>query len=117
MNLKALTEHKLFKPALGGALAVVCGLALWQMNLGERWVNLSYDYLFRFDARSVTNKVVLILMDQNAHAKLHQVRRQPWDRGLHAELLKRLAVDGCPLVVFDSFFGEPRETATDEALA
>jgi len=72
--------------------------------MGERWVNLSYDYLFRFNPRSVTNNVVLILMDQDAHAQLHQVRGEPWDRGLHAELLKRLAADNCPLVVFDSFF-------------
>ncbi len=117
MNLKAVTEHKLFKPALGAALTVLCGLALWQMNLGERWVNLSYDYLFRFDFSSVTNNVVLILMDQDAHVKLHQDRREPWDRGVHADLLKRLAADNCPLIVFDSFFGVPREALKDEKLA
>src|SRR6266851_2575381 len=117
VNLKAVTEHKLFKPALGAALTVLCGLALWQMNLGERWVNLSYDYLFRFDFSSVTNNVVLILMDQDAHVKLHQDRREPWDRGVHADLLKRLAADNCPLIVFDSFFGVPREAGKDEALA
>src|SRR5439155_1497116 len=83
---------------------------------GERWVNLSYDYLFRFDPRSVTNKVVLILMDQEAHAKLHQDRRQPWDRGMHADLLKRLTADKCPLVVFDSFFGEAREAVKEQWL-
>ena len=117
MKLKAVTDHKLFKPALGGALAVVCGLGLYAMPLGERWVNLSYDYLFRFDPRSVTNKVVLILMDQEAHAKLHQIRGQPWDRAVHADLLTRLAADNCPLVVFDSFFGEAREPTKDQELA
>jgi len=117
VNLKALTEHQLFKPVLSAALTVLCGLALYAMPLGERWVNLSYDYLFRFNPRSVTNKVVLILMDQDAHAKLHQIRGQPWDRAKHTELLQRLAADGCPLVVFDSFFGVPRETVTDQELA
>jgi len=117
VNLKSVADHKLFKPVLGAALTVLCGLALWSGPMGERWVNLSYDYLFRFNPRSVTNNVVLILMDQDAHAQLHQVRGEPWDRGLHAELLKRLAADNCPLVVFDSFFGVPRETAKDEALA
>ena len=49
--------------------------------------------------------------------QFHQVRGQPWDRGLHARLLNRLADDGCALVVFDSFFRQPRDPATDEALA
>jgi CHASE2 domain-containing sensor protein len=117
VNLKAVTEKKAFQPALGAALTVVCGLALWRMPLGEPWVNASYDYLFRFGARTVTNQVVLILMDNAAHDELHQPRDQPWDRGRHAELLDRLAADGCPLVVFDSFFETAGEPAKDLALA
>ena len=74
------------------------------MPLGERWVNLSYDYLFRFGARSVTNKVALVLMDDTAYYKLGQERGKPWDRRLHADLLNKLTDDGCPLVVFDVFF-------------
>ena len=118
MKLQAITRHKLFRPACGAGLAVLCGVALWGMPLGERWVNASYDYLFRFGARAVTNKVVLILMDNEAYAHSGQARRQPvWDRGLHAELLSRLAKDGCPLVIFDSFFRELRDPAKDTALA
>jgi CHASE2 domain-containing sensor protein len=101
---------------MGATLTVLCGLALWQMPLGERWVNASYDYLFRFGGREVTNKVVLILMDDDAYDH-YKLTRPQWDRGLHAELLKRLTEDRCPLVVFDICFYEPRELATDRALA
>ena len=98
-------------------MAVLCGLALWQMPLGYPWVNASYDYLFRFGARAVTNQVALILMDNGAFEQFHQVRGQPWDRDLHARLLNRLADDGCRLVVFDSFFlqPQPRDRASSDA--
>jgi hypothetical protein len=48
VNLKAAAEHKHFKPALCGVVTALIGLMLWGMPLGERWVNASYDYLFRF---------------------------------------------------------------------
>ncbi len=119
MKVKAIGQSGFFKSALGAALAVLCGLMLWQMRLGEPWVNASYDYLFPFGAHAVTNRVTLILMDNAAFAEFHQVRGQVWDRGLHARLLNRLADDGCALVVFDSFFRQPqpRDPAQDEALA
>lgn len=116
MNLKAITERKLFRPAVGAALAIGCGVALWQMPLGERWINVSYDYLFRFGARPVTDKVVLVLMDNQAHKELGQERGH-WNRALHTELLKKLTDGGCPLVVFDVWFKAEREPETDAALA
>ncbi len=117
MKAKAIGQREIFKSVLGAVLAVLCGLTLWKMPLGEPWVNASYDYLFRFGAHMVTNRVTLILMDNEAYDYFHQIRGQPWDRGLHARLLNRLADDGCALVVFDSFFRQPRDPAQDEALA
>ena len=117
MKVKAIGKNEFSKSVLGAAVAVLCGLMLWKMPLGESWVNASYDYLFRFEARAVTNRVTLILMDNDAFAKFHQVRGQPWDRELHARLLNRLADDGCSLVVFDSFFWQLHDPIQDEALA
>ena len=117
MKLKAISQSELFKSVLGAAVAVLCGLMLWKMPLGEPWVNASYDYLFRFGAPAVTNRITLILMDNEAFAYFHQTRGQPWDRGLHAKLLNRLADDGCALVAFDSFFERPGDPAKDAALA
>jgi hypothetical protein len=73
--------------------------------------------LFRFGARGITNRVVVVLMDNESYERLQQYRDQPWDRALHAKLLDRLAVDRCPLVIVDVFFLEPRDTNTDLALA
>jgi CHASE2 domain-containing sensor protein len=103
--------------AIGAVLAVLCGWLLWATPPGEPWVNASYDYLFRFGARPLTNNVALVLMDNEAYDHFHQTRGQPWDRALHAQLLNRLADDGCRLVVIDSFFGALRDPAKDQALA
>ena len=104
---KAIGQPELFKSVLGAAVAVLCGLLLWKTPPGEPWVNASYDYLFRFGAHAITNRVTVILMDNGAFDQFHQTRGQAWDRGLHAQLLNRLADDGCDLVVFDSFFRQP----------
>lgn len=117
MKGKTVRQAEFFKSALGAALAVLGGLLLWKSSLGEPWVNASYDYLFRFGAHSVTNDVALILMDNEAFNQFHQTPGQPWDRALHAQLLNKLADDGCTMVVFDSFFREPRDLAADKALA
>ena len=113
----AIKKNPLFASAIGAALAVLAGLLLWGTPLGDPWTNASYDYLFRFGSRTVTNQVTLILMDNGAFASFGQVRGQPWDRALHARLLNRLADDGCELVVFDSFFRELRDPQKDDALA
>jgi CHASE2 domain-containing sensor protein len=114
---KVNTQSATIKSALGAVLAVLCGLFLWSSPPGESWVNASYDYLFRFGNRAATNKVALILMDNEAFNQFQQIRGQPWDRALHAQLLNRLADDGCSLVVLDSFFRSPRDREKDEALA
>ncbi len=98
-------------------MAALCGLLLWAMPLGRPWIDGSYDYLFRFGDREVTNSVALILMDNGAFDQFHQNRGQPWDRDLHARLLNKLADDGCSLVVMDTLFHEPRDAAKDDALA
>jgi CHASE2 domain-containing sensor protein len=117
VKIKTISQRELLKSALGAALAVLCGLVLWKTPPGGRWVNSSYDYLFPFGAHAVTNKVALILMDNAAFDQFHQQRGQPWDRGLHAQLLNKLANDGAKLVVLDSFFRAPRDPAKDAALA
>ena len=116
MNRKPGSKEFILSAA-GAGLAVLCGLLLLESPVGSPWVNASYDYLFRFGTRPVTNNIVLILMDNQAFDELHQTRGQPWNRACHARLLNKLADDGCALVVFDSFFHEPRDRASDDSLA
>ena len=116
MKFAEFSKHKYFRPIVGAVLAVLCGVALWGMPAGEPWVYGSYDNLFRFGTRHVTNKVVLIQMDNAAYDQLGQIRAKPWDRGKHAEVLNRLAKDGCAMVIFDCFFRGPGEPEKDAAL-
>jgi CHASE2 domain-containing sensor protein len=113
----ALHRHRLFKPGIGAAVTVLCGLLLWATPRGDAWVNASYDYLFRFCTRVRTRDVVLIQMDNKSFDACDQSRKKAWDRGLHADLLNRLADDGCRLVVLDTWLREPGDTEKDAALA
>jgi CHASE2 domain-containing sensor protein len=87
------------------------------MPLGDPWIDASYDYLFRFGARTPTNRVALIKMDSAAHEALGQIWGQPWDRRLHTQLLQKLTEDQSPLVVFDVFLTKQRDEGEDSALA
>lgn len=115
--VKGLAKSSFLVAASSAVLAVLCGLILWGTSLGEPWTNASYDYLFRFGTHAVTNRVTLILMDNDAFDSFHQTRGEPWDRGRHAQLLNRLADDGAALVVMDSFFHTLRDPEKDAALA
>jgi CHASE2 domain-containing sensor protein len=116
VNVKSISSSVVNSVA-GAVLTVLCGLMLWCMPFGEAWTNASYDYSFRFGTRPITNKVCLVMMDNEAYDQFHQTRGQLWDRALHARLLNKLADDGCALVVMDCFFREIRERSDDEALA
>jgi CHASE2 domain-containing sensor protein len=56
-------------------------------------------------------------MDNEAYKELRQSRERHWNRSLHAQLLNKLADDGCPLVVMDIFFGEKDVPNSDQELA
>jgi CHASE2 domain-containing sensor protein len=122
--MRAIARLPYFRPVAGAVLSVFCGLLLWGTDLGDWWKNASFDYQFLFSSRAVTNQVVLIQMDNESYDYLKQERYdpqhkegwQPWDRKLHAQLLRKLAEGGAQLVVIDSFFRAPRDAAGDEAL-
>jgi CHASE2 domain-containing sensor protein len=117
--LSSIRHHKFFRPAAGALLCVLCGLALGSLSLGDPWVRASYDNLFRFGSHRVTNDVVVVFMDNEAFAALGQDRTHtpPWDRALHAQLLNKLADDGCALVVMDVvFMSEGKDMPKDNAL-
>lgn len=117
MTLRGIKDHRLFRPTAGALLVVLVGVALRFLSLGEGFVNASYDHLFRFGSPAPSNQVVVILMDNEAYAEKNQSREQPWDRTLHAELLNKLADDGCRVAVLDIFFRREGDAQTDRALA
>ncbi len=113
-----LTQHRLFRPVTAAGLAALAGLLLWHAPPGEPWRNASYDYLFRFGSQRVTNRVVIIYLDNQAYADYaSQQRGLPWSRKLHAQLLEKLTADRCSWVVFDAYLGVTRDPDDDAALA
>jgi len=78
VNAKCVNQGKLSVPLAGAALTAVCGLVLWITPMGRPGPNASYDYSFRFGSRPVTNKISLVMMDNEAFAQFHQTRGQPW---------------------------------------
>lgn len=116
MNLKAIIQHRFLIPAMAALVTAIAGVALLNMVPGEPLVNSSYDYLFRFGSRVLTNEVVVVLMDNDAYDQYAQSRERPWDRWLHAKLLNRLADDQCAMVVIDAYFGEARDPQSDQQL-
>jgi len=89
---------------VGTIITTLCGLLLLN-RLGEPWIHASYDYLFRFLSRPVTNDIVVVQMDAAARNHLAVSPDAPyWPRELHAQLLNKLAEDGSPLVVMDVLF-------------
>ena len=116
MKPLAFTTHKCFKPSIGALLVILAGLALWALPRGELWRLKSYDLLFHFATRRVTNQLVLVFMDNQSFDQIGRPRTNGWERGRHAKFLDRLAKDGCPLVVFDVFFNTPRDPTGTVAL-
>src|SRR2546423_1825137 len=107
----------MFRPAVGTIAVVGTGLLLLLTSVGQWWTNASYDTLFFFGKRDLaTNKVVLVLMDNDACLQLQQARTD-WSRELHAEFLRKLTKDQAALVVFDVNFGGRGERPMDLALA
>ena len=119
----------MFRPVLGAILSVLWGVLLSVTPFGDRWVNASYDYLFRFlgpHAQSTPSPwlqqygvsgVVILQMDTESNTQLGQTRKDPWDRRIHAKLLNRLADDGCRMVILDLFFEKASNPSDDQELA
>jgi CHASE2 domain-containing sensor protein len=76
-------------------------------------------YLFRptVDPATLSN-VLIVGMDEQSYRELEQDPDRPWDRRLHADLLRRLKASGAKVVVFDVSFDErSSDPAADAALA
>ena len=95
---------------VGAGLSVLAGLIFCNNFLGQSLINGSYDLPFSFHTPSPPNDIVIVDMDEASRRKLDQSWFRPWDRRLHAELLKRLKDDGARAVVFDVLFSQEEHT-------
>lgn len=107
--------------AAGALGSVLLGCCLLLAPPGQRLALLSYDLLFLFrrhaDPASLQT-VVVLNMDEASRKELKQPPDQPWDRRVHARLLRALAEQRAKVVVFDVLFDEPSaDQQADEELA
>lgn len=84
----------------------------------------SYDWLFLLRQRIVPQtppkEAMIVYMDEQSYDVFNQALNEPWDRRLHAQLLRRLLNAGVRAVVFDIVLAEQRrftDPEGDQALA
>ena len=110
---------------IAAAFSFVLGLAsLWLLSpesrVGASLVRASYDWSQSLlpDVNLSNSPVVIVYLDLDSYFREKQNPLEPWNRELHAELLKRLAAAKPKAVVFDIIFDEAStNSAVDEEFA
>src|SRR5438045_2038069 len=76
---------------VGAVLTAATGFLLHDFRFGTRLRNGSYDlsHIMRGEVR--TREAIVIALDDASFEKLRQDPNAAWDRGLHAQLVDRLA--------------------------
>lgn len=98
---------------MGALLVLLIGLVcLFSSSpLNKMLVASSYDCSFdlaSFIQPEVRNSpVAIVYLDEDSYKTLDRRMNEPWDRGLHAQLLDKLKADGALAVVFDIIFSDP----------
>jgi PAS domain S-box-containing protein len=83
----------------------------WLLATNSRLVNASYDSSQAWTARGdISNpQVAIVYLDVDSYLREKQSPTGRWNRGLHAQLLRRLTKAGARAVVFDIIFDGPGE--------
>lgn len=100
-------------------MAAALGLFLHIYPLGQGLILHSYDLQLVARGDVAVGEAVVVYMDDASHAALRQPLNAPWDRALHARLIRRLTAAGARAIVFDIIFSDPdaRNPGADGELA
>ena len=80
------------------------GAALLLTPWGGPVTRSSYDLPFLFRPNLPVTNAAIVYLDEASHRELDQPMNAPWDRALHARLIRRLVDDGARAIVFDIIF-------------
>lgn len=118
-SLRSRISRNLVAAVFGAALAVAIGLFLYTHTAGRGWVNHSYELQLVGRGEVRTTEAVIVYLDETSHDALGQPLNAPWDRRLHAQLIRRLTAAGANAIVFDIIFSDPdaRDAQADIAMA
>jgi len=84
-------------------LAFVSGLFIHNSVLW-RWDNLLYDAQLSFLARTVSDEIIIVAIDDES---LRDLGRWPWSRSIHASLIDKLELESPRAIGLDIIFSEP----------
>lgn len=98
-------------------IPAIAGLALIRWAPAAGLERSGLDFLFQARGlRPVPRGVCVVAIDGDSYSALDLDPKQPWPRGLHAELIRKLAREGAKAVVFDVLFEAEGDPEQDEAL-
>ncbi len=98
--------------ATGGGALLLALLSGWLLSpasrTGTTLVRASYDRSQNLlpETGCSNAPVVIVYLDLDSYLREKQNPAEPWNRALHAQLLRRLTAAGARAVVFDIIFGE-----------
>jgi adenylate cyclase len=94
-------------------LTAFLGWACFYFPFGNGLARLSYDLPFALRSNIATPEIRLVIIDEKSARALNQPVDGPWDRRLHAQLVKTLTDARVKAILFDLTFDSP---STDEAV-
>lgn len=83
----------------------------------ETGVGLSWLFKVRGPIQPPTEVAVVAINDRTGEALDLPVSPQEWPRSIHGQLVDLLVERGASVIVFDVFFGKPKDAATDGQFA
>ena len=102
-----------------GLLALLWWAIAELMSLTSLWQQVELKLLDHMMVATAANRslfpITVVGIDEASFGELGL--QWPWPRGLHAELIDRLAADGAAVIVFDVVFAEPSKAEDDRRLA
>lgn len=96
---------------VGGLLGVFCAL-LFLAGVFHSWSARLSDRLFT--SRDPDSRIVIVAIDD---ASLKHIGRWPWDRSVHAELIRKITNAGAAVIAYDVNFSEIQNGDADADLA
>lgn len=96
---------------VGGLISGFCAL-FFLGGVFHSWSARISDRLF--SSRPVDDRIVIVAIDDDS---LSRVGRWPWDRSIHAELIRTLTRAGASVIAYDVNFSESQNGEEDAELA
>jgi adenylate cyclase len=113
MSLHSSDHFKLsIRPIIAGLIVGVIGAVGFLSGALGSWSNKASDRFFM--ERKPDPSIVIVAIDD---ASITRIGRWPWDRAVHADLIRKLTAAGASVIGYDVNFPEPQDAKNDQALA